>query len=103
RPRRSSTASATSWRRSAPSWTSSNALVRGTGSSGVRATYEQPRMRGRDVSDVPQLESRYHMQMFRRMPVTLVRGEGTRVWDDSGKEYLDFVAGIAVDTLGHGH
>ncbi|MCA9849241.1 MAG: aminotransferase class III-fold pyridoxal phosphate-dependent enzyme, partial [Dehalococcoidia bacterium] len=43
------------------------------------------------------------MQMFRRMPVTLVRGEGTRVWDDTGKEYLDFVAGIAVDTLGHAH
>lgn len=55
------------------------------------------------MSDVPQMESRYHMQMFRRMPVTLVRGEGTRVWDDAGKEYLDFVAGIAVDTLGHGH
>jgi len=53
------------------------------------------------VSDVPQLESTYHMQMFRRMPVTLVRGQGTRVWDDTGKEYLDFVAGIAVDTLGH--
>ncbi|MQC18117.1 MAG: acetylornithine transaminase [Chloroflexi bacterium] len=43
------------------------------------------------------------MQMFRRMPVTLVRGEGTRVWDDNGKEYLDFVAGIATDTLGHAH
>ena len=55
------------------------------------------------MSDVPELESRYHMQMFRRMPVTLVRGEGTRVWDDTGKEYLDFVAGIAVDTLGHAH
>jgi acetylornithine/N-succinyldiaminopimelate aminotransferase len=55
------------------------------------------------VSDVPELESRYHMQMFRRMPVTLVRGEGTRVWDDQGKEYLDFVAGIATDTLGHAH
>lgn len=53
------------------------------------------------MSDVPQLESTYHMQMFRRMPVTLVRGQGTRVWDDTGKEYLDFVAGIAVDTLGH--
>ncbi|MDA1009906.1 MAG: acetylornithine transaminase [Chloroflexi bacterium] len=55
------------------------------------------------MSDIPQLESQYHMQMFRRMPVTLVRGEGTRVWDDNGKEYLDFVAGIATDTLGHAH
>ncbi|MQC47876.1 MAG: acetylornithine transaminase [Chloroflexi bacterium] len=43
------------------------------------------------------------MQMFRRLPVTLVRGEGTRVWDNTGKSYLDFVAGIAVDTLGHAH
>jgi acetylornithine/N-succinyldiaminopimelate aminotransferase len=55
------------------------------------------------VPDVPELEARYHMQMFRRMPVTLVRGEGTRVWDDTGREYLDFVAGIATDTLGHAH
>ena len=34
-------------------------------------------------------------------PGDLVRGEGTRVWDDTGKEYLDFVAGIAVVSLGH--
>lgn len=38
---------------------------------------------------------------YARFPVTLVRGEGTRVWDDSGKEYLDFCSGIAVNTLGH--
>lgn len=56
-----------------------------------------------DVSNASELESRYHMQMFRRVPVTLVRGEGTRVWDDAGKSYLDFVAGIAVNTLGHAH
>ncbi|MDA0815386.1 MAG: aminotransferase class III-fold pyridoxal phosphate-dependent enzyme, partial [Chloroflexi bacterium] len=55
------------------------------------------------MSEVQQLESQYHMQMFRRMPVTLLRGEGTRVWDEDGKEYLDFVAGIATDTLGHAH
>jgi len=56
-----------------------------------------------DVGDTPAREARVHMQMFRRLPVTLVRGEGTRVWDDTGRSYLDFVAGIAVDTLGHGH
>ena len=39
----------------------------------------------------------------KRFPVTLVRGEGSRVWDDEGKSYLDFVAGIAVVALGHGH
>lgn len=42
----------------------------------------------------------YH-QTFGRAPVTLVRGEGTRVWDDHGREYLDFAAGIAVNALGH--
>lgn len=55
------------------------------------------------MGDIPAREARVHMQMFRRLPVTLVRGEGTRVWDDAGRSYLDFVAGIAVDTLGHGH
>jgi len=41
------------------------------------------------------------MQTGRRLPITLVRGAGTRVWDDEGTEYLDFIAGIASDTLGH--
>ncbi|MEK7847889.1 MAG: aspartate aminotransferase family protein, partial [Chloroflexota bacterium] len=36
-----------------------------------------------------------------RLPVTLVRGEGCRVWDDEGREYLDFVGGWAVNSLGH--
>jgi len=40
---------------------------------------------------------------YRRFPIALVRGEGTRVWDADGKEYLDFVAGIAVCNLGHCH
>ena len=43
------------------------------------------------------------MQVFKRIPVTLVRGKGTKVWDDEGKEYLDFVAGLAVVSLGHCH
>jgi predicted acetylornithine/succinylornithine family transaminase len=37
------------------------------------------------------------------MPLTLVRGQGSRVWDDRGKEYLDFTAGWAVNSLGHCH
>ena len=36
-------------------------------------------------------------------PVTLVRGEGCRVWDAAGKPYLDFASGIAVNALGHAH
>ena len=46
-------------------------------------------------------ESRYYMHTGRRQPVVLTRGQGTRVWDEDGKEYLDFVAGWAVNTLGH--
>lgn len=38
---------------------------------------------------------------YRRQPVVLVKGSGARVWDSDGREYLDFVAGIAVCSLGH--
>jgi len=37
-----------------------------------------------------ELDSKYYMQTIVRHPVTLVKGEGVRVWDDTGKEYLDF-------------
>jgi len=43
------------------------------------------------------------MNTYARFPLTLVRGEGCRVWDDQGHEYLDFIAGIAVNSLGHAH
>lgn len=48
-------------------------------------------------------EQRYYMQVSKRLPVVLVRGEGVRVWDEDGKAYLDLVAGIATSILGHGH
>ena len=48
-------------------------------------------------------ESAVFMMSAGRLPVTLVRGEGTRVWDEEGNSYLDFVAGIASDSLGHCH
>ena len=48
-----------------------------------------------------ELESKYFMQISPRTPLTLVKGRGARVWDDAGKEYLDFVAGWAVNSLGH--
>lgn len=47
------------------------------------------------------VESKYYMFAVRRQPIVLVRGEGTRVWDDQGKEYLDFTAGWAVNNIGH--
>jgi len=43
------------------------------------------------------------MQTYGRQPLVLVKGQGCRVWDDTGKEYLDFVAGLAVCNLGHAH
>jgi acetylornithine/N-succinyldiaminopimelate aminotransferase len=55
----------------------------------------------RGDQDVKELEHALYMRTFARQPVTLVRGEGSRVWDDQGKAYLDFIAGIAVNVLGH--
>jgi len=50
-----------------------------------------------------ELDNKYYMQTMVRTPVTLVKGEGVWVWDDTGKEYLDFVGGLAVNCLGHCH
>jgi acetylornithine/N-succinyldiaminopimelate aminotransferase len=49
------------------------------------------------------LDSRYYLPVFRRLPLTLVRGRGSRVWDDRGNEYIDVMAGIAVNSVGHCH
>jgi len=46
---------------------------------------------------------RWVLHTYDRYPVVIVRGEGARVWDIDGREYLDFVAGIAVCNLGHCH
>ncbi|TWI74408.1 acetylornithine aminotransferase apoenzyme [Desulfobotulus alkaliphilus] len=40
---------------------------------------------------------------YARYPLTLVKGEGTRLWDETGREYIDFISGIAVCSLGHSH
>ena len=48
-------------------------------------------------------ERRYLFQNYGRQPVVIERGQGTRVWDTEGKEYLDFVGGLAVNVLGHAH
>ena len=50
-----------------------------------------------------ELEHKYFMTTVERIPVTLVRGQGARVWDEDDREYLDFVGGWAVDSLGHCH
>ena len=43
------------------------------------------------------------LKNYARPALTLVRGSGTRVWDDQGNAYLDFSSGIAVSSLGHCH
>jgi len=55
------------------------------------------------VMGTPELAERYLMQTGRRLPVTFVHGSGCLVYDDAGREYLDLVAGIAVNLLGHSH
>lgn len=55
------------------------------------------------LQEQQQLEDAYVMHTFGRKPVELVRGEGMRVWDDAGNEYLDFIGGIGVISLGHCH
>src|SRR6187455_96970 len=49
------------------------------------------------------LESRHVLQTYRRQPVTFVRGEGVRLFDAEGREYLDLLSGIGVASLGHAH
>ncbi len=51
----------------------------------------------------PELEAHLYLETFRRIPLTIVRGEGMRVWDTDGRVYLDFVGGWAVNSLGHCH
>ena len=48
-------------------------------------------------------ERRVHVGVYARQPLVIVRGEGCWVWDDAGNRYLDLVAGIAVNVLGHAH
>lgn len=56
-----------------------------------------------DAAEIKRLDDEYLLPVYARLPITLVRGQGVRVWDADGKEYLDFLAGIAVNALGHCH
>jgi acetylornithine/N-succinyldiaminopimelate aminotransferase len=56
-----------------------------------------------DKTDIKNREAEAIIQTYSRQDVLLVRGSGAHVWDSEGKEYLDFVAGIAVNNVGHCH
>jgi predicted acetylornithine/succinylornithine family transaminase len=64
---------------------------------------EQKDAIGISADQVKAWDDQYVMHTYARQPVIFVRGEGARLWDIEGKEYLDFLAGIAVDSLGHCH
>src|SRR5262245_34428228 len=55
------------------------------------------------TAELQALERRWVMQTYPRNAVEFVRGEGARLWDSEGKEYLDFLAGISVCSVGHCH
>lgn len=56
------------------------------------------------LNEVIQLDKKYYMNTFGdRLPVCFVKGEGMKLFDDTGKVYYDFLGGIAVNSLGHGH
>ena len=55
------------------------------------------------MDDIVTRESQFILQTYRRSPVTFVRGNGVRVYDADGREYLDLLSGIGVAALGHAH
>jgi predicted acetylornithine/succinylornithine family transaminase len=56
-----------------------------------------------DFEEIRALDAEHVMQTYGRLPVAFVRGDGVRLWDSEGKEYLDFLGGLAVTSLGHAH
>ncbi len=58
---------------------------------------------GLTTEDIMQMDKQYVMNTYGRLPVVLLKGEGCYVYDSEGRKYLDMVAGIAVNNLGHCH
>lgn len=58
---------------------------------------------GPTLEKARELDGTFHMNTYARKPVMFVRGNGMRLYDDTGKEYLDFVSGIGCVNLGHAH
>jgi len=55
------------------------------------------------VDDIQTREARHVLQLYRRAPVAFVRGDGVRLYDADGREYIDLLSGIGVASLGHAH
>ncbi|MDP3013020.1 MAG: aminotransferase class III-fold pyridoxal phosphate-dependent enzyme, partial [Candidatus Subteraquimicrobiales bacterium] len=56
-----------------------------------------------NIEDYINKEAQIHMGTYARLPVLFVKGKGTHLWDASGREYLDFVGGLGVSSIGHCH
>ena len=56
-----------------------------------------------DLQAAQEQEEAFLMANYARLPVLFVRGQGTRLWDDTGKEYVDFVSGLGACVTGHCH
>ncbi|HEY8819876.1 MAG TPA: aminotransferase class III-fold pyridoxal phosphate-dependent enzyme, partial [Dehalococcoidia bacterium] len=69
----------------------------------MTTTQDPNTAKGANATDWIDREGKYYFQAARRMPIVIERGEGTAVFDTDGKRYLDFVAGIATNSLGHRH
>jgi len=65
-------------------------------------TLDQPETKSL-AQEIPELDHEYVMGTYSRQPFVIVRGDGIHVWDSSGKQYLDFLSGIAVVGVGHCH
>src|SRR5260370_19359633 len=72
----------------------------------MNATEAAVALAGRSHEGTQRLQDRFTaalMPNYGRPPIALARGQGCRVWDVDGREYLDLIAGIAVSSLGHAH
>jgi len=66
-------------------------------------TVNPPASSSTTLEQIAELERKYLLQTYKRYPVVLSRGKGVFLFDIDGKRYLDFVAGIGVNALGHAH
>ncbi|MBI5876908.1 MAG: acetylornithine/succinylornithine family transaminase [Chloroflexi bacterium] len=71
--------------------------------SGSFARRERKRRGGESVTNYLELEERYQSGVYAKRPITVVRGAGARLWDDTGKAYIDCVGGQGSANLGHCH
>ena len=56
-----------------------------------------------NLASVSRKEAKLLLATYERQPILFVRGRGVHLWDSEGKRYLDFLSGIGVNALGHGH